>query len=225
MLKVICVSGCVGSGKSTLLKQLAETQPLLELGSNTYKVEVDLENVELWQSEGLLESVYQDAALNGFFFQTFVLVEFAEKFRQWKQKAQNNWIQNKHNTLVLCERCPFECKNVFMHLLPVSEIQKKTFSKLFDKLAWEPDFKVCLHPQKEIVLSRIAKRGRVEEQDQDDFFDKCYDRYDALINENVFDVVYFKNPSQANFLVLIKQWEEKLCRTEELCSTQNGMSH
>ena len=213
MLKVICVSGCVGSGKSTLLKEIAQKE-LLELGTRTYNVEVDLENVEIWQSEGLLESVYRDAASNGFFFQTFVLVEFAEKFKHWKQKANDNWIKNQHSTVVFCERCPFESKSVFMHLLPVAEIQKQTFSKLFDKLAWEPDFKVCLHPQKEVVSSRIASRDRIEEKNQDHFLEQCYGRYAALIENGAFNVV-LQNAKRDDVFQHVKKFLDETTQPEK----------
>lgn len=145
---IITIDGAIGSGKSSVLNYLHKY----------YKLPIDLEPVEKWQS--YLDDFYENKN-NVFNFQV----------RVWLDRC---WIQEKsEKSLILMERSPFFTKNVFIKSVYsknlINDNEYLMISDLYDKTnsIWTPNAYIYLRSNPDNCLERIKKRGRNCEKDID----------------------------------------------------------
>jgi|TARA_Y100000385_G_scaffold258366_1_gene286313 deoxyadenosine/deoxycytidine kinase len=150
---IITIDGNIGCGKSSILTYLHKT----------YKLPVDLEPVESWQS--YLNNIYNntnnnDNNSNVFNFQVRIWLD-----RCWIQNKKDNDFSN----IILVERSPYFIKKSFIetaknnNVINLEEYQilldlhKKTDEK------WNNNIYIYLKSEPELCLSRIKKRNRQSE--------------------------------------------------------------
>ena len=193
-LKVISVAGCIGSGKSSALNLLRRREGYFY----GYNLIVELEPVESWQSGEWLSDFYKDRMGKGFIFQTKVLMDQLLQFERWVKWAKQNYDQFGTRTLVVCERCPVESREVFVKHLPISEREKALFVEMTEKCGiWKPDFRIGLTVDKDEMLRRILGRNRCEEVvDSSAYYEELLITYSDLYDAGFAVPVSSSGPSE-----------------------------
>jgi deoxyadenosine/deoxycytidine kinase len=178
---IITIDGGIGSGKSSVLNYLHKY----------YKLAIDLEPVEKWQS--FLEDFYENKN-NIFNFQV----------RVWLDRC---WIQEKsEKSLILMERSPFFTRNVFIKSVYnkklITDNEYYMINDLYDKTnsIWCPNAYIYLRSNPENCLDRIKKRGRTCEKN----IDTDYTEYLHELHENAY-----KEALQNNMNVICIDVENK----------------
>jgi deoxyadenosine/deoxycytidine kinase len=175
-IMIITIDGNIGSGKTSVLNYLHKT----------YKIPIDLEPVESWNS--YLSKLYDDK-LDVFKFQV----------RIWLDRC---WIQEKSDkTTVLMERSPYFIRNAFIQsaydtdMISIHEynilmdLHKKT-----DNI-WTSNTYIYLKSNPENCFKRIKKRNRVSEKNiTEDYINMLHDyhekTYKKALESNINIIVF-----------------------------------
>ena len=146
-MSIITVDGNIGCGKTGVLNFLHKN----------YKIPVDLEPVDSWQS--YLNNMYLNKN-NTFNFQV----------RIWLDRC---WIQKDTNNKILIERSPFFIKETFINLAKqknlITDDEYNILLNLHKKTdpLWLNNIYIYLQSNPESCLSRIKKRNRQGEEQID----------------------------------------------------------
>jgi deoxyadenosine/deoxycytidine kinase len=147
-LRYVTVEGCIGVGKTTLTHLLSKT-----LGARTV--------LEVVEENPFLPDFYKDRVAHAFKTQMFFLLS---RFKQQETLQQGDLFQG-----VVVSDYLFAKDRIFAELtLSPSEmaLYDQIFRALHDRLR-SPDLVVYLHAPMELILERIARRGRAFEKDID----------------------------------------------------------
>lgn len=156
----ISVEGNIGCGKSSLLAQLSKQWSVFE------------EPVGTWQT--ILELFYAapqrwSLAMNLQALASFVRVPEGDQ-------------------LVITERSPLSCKEVFARLATdernMCEKEWQLFCDIYDKAAWTPDVIIYLSAPVTTVLHRIQQRNRAgEENISQDYITKVQSAHNGMLRK------------------------------------------
>lgn len=134
----IAIDGNIACGKSTLMQSLHQE----------FQVPIRMEPIADWYP--ILTKFYEDP--NGWALS--MNLQVMATFSQWKEDQG----------VVLYERCPRSCRDVFTalnieagHMAP---LQAGLFAKLYKHLAWEPNVLVYLRTEPGICMGRLRTRAR-----------------------------------------------------------------
>ena len=145
--KIVCIEGNIGAGKSTLLQRLEKK------GFPVFQ-----ENLDAWGH--LLDFFYRDPHRWSFALQTAVMLDSAKQYDHMKALLEQH-------EYVFVERSIDTCM-VFakMALLNkyLTEDEYKLLDDLYQKIRWEPDFRLYLDADVNTCMQRIRQRGRPCEQ-------------------------------------------------------------
>jgi deoxyadenosine/deoxycytidine kinase len=147
-LRYVTVEGCIGVGKTTLTHLLSKT-----LGARTV--------LEVVEENPFLADFYKDQQAHAFKTQMFFLLS---RFKQQESLQQGDLFGG-----VVVSDYLFAKDRIFAELtLSPSEmaLYDQIFRALHDRLR-SPDLVVYLHAPMEVILERIARRGRSFEKDID----------------------------------------------------------
>ncbi|MDP2344428.1 MAG: deoxynucleoside kinase [Deltaproteobacteria bacterium] len=147
-LRYVTVEGCIGVGKTTLTGLLAKT-----LAARTV--------LEIVEENPFLVDFYKDSSAHAFKTQMFFLLS---RFKQQESLLQTDLFQG-----VVVSDYLFAKDRIFAELtLSSSEmgLYDQIFSALQSRIR-SPDLIVYLHAPLEVILERIARRGRSFEKDID----------------------------------------------------------
>lgn len=147
-LRYVTVEGCIGVGKTTLTHLLSGA-----LGARTV--------LEVVEENPFLADFYKDQAAHAFKTQMFFLLS---RFKQQEALQQGDLFDG-----VVVSDYLFAKDRIFAELtLSPSEmaLYDQIFRALRDRLR-SPDLVVYLHAPMELILERIARRGRAFEKDID----------------------------------------------------------
>ena len=167
-LRYVTVEGCIGVGKTTLTGLLAKT-----LGARTV--------MEIVEENPFLVDFYKDAAAHAFKTQMFFLLS---RFKQQESLLQTDLFQG-----VVVSDYLFAKDRIFAELT-LSASEMGLYDQIFQALQSRirsPDLIIYLHAPLDVVLERIARRGRSFEKGIDpkyleDLVD-AYDRFFASYDE------------------------------------------
>ncbi len=157
---VIVVDGLIGAGKTVLIKDCLV--PIFsKLG---WRITVVDEPVEKWQKNGRLQQFYDDPRRRGYQFQT-------QAFHDRVRESQYKFEKYKDCTdIFLLERSIFSDR-FFAEMLFESGTMDKTeyedYIELWtmwkEVMPFQPDLFIYLKPDIAVVMQRIKKRSRNEE--------------------------------------------------------------
>jgi len=162
---LITIDGNIGSGKTSVLNFL----------HRNYKIPVDLEPVESWNS--YLSDLYNDSS-NVFKFQ----------IRVWLDRC---WIQEKtHNINIFVERSPKFIQGVFIDIAEetnmISANEKEILLDLHKKTdkSWENAIQIMLRSSPENCFQRIKKRNRESEKHiTEKYIQKLHEKHEQICND------------------------------------------
>jgi len=146
--RYVAVEGVIGVGKTTLVKRLAE-----RLGARTV--------FEQFEENPFLPDFYRDREAFAFSTQIFFLMS---RFRQQEALAQGDLFQS----YTLSDY--FFDKDQIFALLTLESHELALYDRLFEVLRPHvpaPDLVIYLSADHEVVMERIAERGRPYERDMD----------------------------------------------------------
>lgn len=146
--RYVAVEGVIGVGKTTLVNQLAP-----RLSARTV--------FEEFENNPFLPDFYRDREAFAFSTQIFFLMS---RFRQQERMAQ----QELFHRSTVSDYC-FDKDRIFA-VLTLSNEELNLYERLFEVLRTQvpkPDLVIHLHADHEVVMERIARRGRPYEQDMD----------------------------------------------------------
>lgn len=173
---IICIEGNIGSGKSSVLASVALAEAFPDAA-------IFPEPLDEWGE--LLDLFYNDPVTWALPFQLRVLLSFR---RPAKAKATED--------LVLVERSPLSCRHVFGQLLFNDGKMLPREWELFkefcddDVLGWKPDAIIYVDAPVDVLLQRVASRGRACEQNVDEaYLRKSQFQYETLCKYLTIPVV------------------------------------
>ena len=138
--QIVSLDGCIGAGKTTLLK---------ELKARGYCVFV--EDVKGWYS--LLTLFYNDPKRWAFTLQVTVLGSLCEQYEAIQNLCQTH-------DYVFIERSP-ETSFIFalngQALGYFTEVEFKSYEKLFNRFCWKPDLKLMIDVPMDVCYDRIHR--------------------------------------------------------------------
>lgn len=162
--RYIVVEGVIGVGKTTLVQALAEA-----LNARTV--------YEVFEENPFLEGFYRDRARYALSTEMFFLLS---RFNQQELFAQEDLLQQFSVSDYLFEKCQLFAE------LTLNEAEASLFRRTYEILARQiptPDLVVHLHAPIDVLLGRIAARGRSYEQDIDpEYLAELDRRYRALFS-------------------------------------------
>ena len=162
--RYIVVEGVIGVGKTTLVQALADALNALTV-------------YEVFEENPFLEGFYRDRARYALSTEMFFLLS---RFNQQELFAQEDLLQQFSVSDYLFEKCRLFAE------LTLNEAEASLFRRTYEILARQiptPDLVVHLHAPIDVLLSRIAARGRSYEQDIDpEYLTELDRRYRALFS-------------------------------------------
>jgi deoxyguanosine kinase len=144
----VAVEGVIGVGKTTLVKQLTQRFPAREI-------------YEQFEDNPFLPDFYKDREAFAFSTQIFFLMS---RFRQQQLLSQGDLFSN-----VTLSDYFFEKDHIFAKLT-LKDHELRLYERLFEVLSVQcptPDMVIYLHADHEIIMDRIAERGRAYELNMD----------------------------------------------------------
>jgi deoxyadenosine/deoxycytidine kinase len=181
MLRYVTVEGCIGVGKTTLTHLL----------SSTFRAKTVLEIVE---ENPFLAEFYKDPVAHAFKTQMFFLLS---RFKQ-----QDSLLQTDLFNGVVVSDYLFAKDRIFAELtLSTSEmgLYDTIFGALRSRIR-SPDLVVYLHAPMDVILERIARRGRSFEKDIDrGYLEALVDAYGRFFDSYDDAPVLFVDTSDLNF--------------------------
>ena len=144
----MAIEGVIGVGKTTLVKQLTKRYRAREV-------------YEQFEDNPFLPDFYRDRDAYAFSTQIFFLMS---RFRQQEHLSQGDLF----NKLTLSDYF-FEKDHIFAKLT-LKDHELRLYERLFDVLRVQcptPDMVIYLHADHDVIMNRIAERGRDYEKDMD----------------------------------------------------------
>lgn len=159
MNKRISIEGNIGCGKTTVCESVL----------NTSRLPVFLEPVSEWTP--YLEEFYKDPMKWGFSFNVNVILSY--------QKWKNNLFT------AVYERSPISCKHVFTNQQIkdgfIHPLEVDIFNKIYDQLAWEPNYIIYINTNPVNCSERMKSRGRsCENGVTDEYLYAIHEQYEKL---------------------------------------------
>jgi len=158
-MTIITIDGNIGSGKSSILNYLHKT----------YKISIDLEPVESWNT--YLSNMY-DKNIDIFNFQV----------RIWLDRC---WIQEKSDKITLMERSPYFIKNTFIKIAyELKMINDNEYNILLDlhkktDTLWTSNIYIYLRSNPENCYKKLRKRNRTCEKNiTEDYIKKLHQSHE-----------------------------------------------
>ncbi len=145
-IRYVTVEGCIGVGKTTLTRLLSEA-----LGARTV--------LEIVEENPFLPEFYQDKVAHAFKTQMFFLLS---RFKQQEALLQGDLFQGTVVSDYL-----FAKDRIFAELT-LSASEMALYDQIFRALSSKvrsPDLVIYLHAPMDVILERIARRGRPFERD------------------------------------------------------------
>jgi deoxyadenosine/deoxycytidine kinase len=180
-LRYVTVEGCIGVGKTTLTHLLSKT-----LGARTV--------LEVVEENPFLPDFYKDRVAHAFKTQMFFLLS---RFKQQEALQQGDLFQG-----VVVSDYLFAKDRIFAELtLSPSEmaLYDQIFRALHDRLR-SPELVVYLHAPMELILERIARRGRAFEKDIDrGYLESLVDAYGRFFSAYDESPVLMIDTADLNF--------------------------
>lgn len=189
--RYIVVEGVIGVGKTTLVRALSE-----RLQARTV--------YEVFEENPFLAGFYADRQRFAFPTEMFFLLS---RFNQQEVFAQEDLLQQYSVSDYLFEKCRL------FSSITLSDAELALFDRVYEILRRQvptPDLVVHLHAPVDVLLSRIAARGREYERSIDpDYlaeldrrYDELFKRYDRapVVSVDTTDVD-FRNPEAVDALV------------------------
>ncbi len=180
-LRYVTVEGCIGVGKTTLthlLTQYLRAKPVLEVV----------------EENPFLPDFYKDQAAHAFKTQMFFLLS---RFKQQEALLQGDLFDG-----VVVSDYLFAKDRIFAELtLSSSEIglYDQIFRALSQRIR-QPDLVIYLHAPMDVILERIARRGRSFEKDIDrGYLESLVDAYSRFFNDFDQAPVLMIDTSDLNF--------------------------
>jgi deoxyadenosine/deoxycytidine kinase len=157
--KKISIEGNIGCGKTTVCESVL----------NNSRLPVFLEPVSDWIP--YLDEFYKDPMKWGFAFNVNVILSY--------QKWKNN------SFTAVYERSPLSCKHVFTNQQIkdgfIHPLELNIFNKIYDQLAWEPDYIIYIKTNPSKCSERMKSRGReCENSVSDEYLYALHKQYEAL---------------------------------------------
>lgn len=175
---IVSIEGNIGSGKTTLINCLEEHYgSLLENNKKNY---IFLrEPLDIWNSvqdeetgENMIQKFYKDPTKYAMSFQIMAYITF-------HQRLENAIKNSDDNTVIVCERSLESCRSIFSKLLKengnIDNVNYQILEMFYNKTELIPvDAIIYLDPTLEISIDRIAKRGRLGENNiTTEYLEKC----------------------------------------------------
>lgn len=165
-MTIITIDGNIGSGKSSILNYLHKT----------YKISIDLEPVESWNS--YLMNMY-DKQSDIFKFQV----------RIWLDRC---WVQEKSDKIILMERSPYFIKNTFIKIAyELKMINDTEYNMLLDlhkktDTLWTCNTYIYLRSTPENCYKRLRKRNRTSEKNiTEDYIKKLHESHEENYKKGI----------------------------------------
>lgn len=186
-MTILTMDGNIGCGKSSVLNYLHKT----------YKISIDLEPVESWNT--YLTNMYNTQS-DTFKFQV----------RIWLDRC---WVQEKSDKTIIMERSPFFIKNTFIEIAhELQMINDSEYNMLLDlhkktDILWSCNSYIYLRSSPDNCYKRLKKRNRPAEKNITEEYIKMLheyheDNYNRAVNEKkniiVIDVDDKSIPDIAN---------------------------
>jgi deoxyadenosine/deoxycytidine kinase len=180
-LRYVTVEGCIGVGKTTLTHLLSKT-----LGAKTV--------LEVVEENPFLADFYKDQKAHAFKTQMFFLLS---RFKQQEALQQGDLFDG-----VVVSDYLFAKDRIFAELtLSPSEmaLYDQIFRALHDRLR-SPDLVIYLHAPMDVILERIARRGRSFEKDIDrGYLESLVDAYGRFFSSYAESPVLMVDTVDLNF--------------------------
>ena len=180
-LRYVTVEGCIGVGKTTLTHLLSKT-----LGAKTV--------LEVVEENPFLADFYKDQKAHAFKTQMFFLLS---RFKQQEALQQGDLFDG-----VVVSDYLFAKDRIFAELtLSPSEMSlyDQIFRALHDRLR-SPDLVVYLHAPMDVILERIARRGRSFEKDIDrGYLESLVDAYGRFFSSYAGSPMLMVDTADLNF--------------------------
>ena len=157
----IVIDGNIACGKSTLMQSLHQSLGL----------PIRMEPIADWYP--ILSKFYQDPSGWALSMNLQVMVTFA----QWKED----------HGVVLYERCPRACRDVFTALNTeggfMAPLQGDLFAKVYEHLAWEPNVLIYLRTEPGTCMGRLRSRARECENGVTlEYEAALHNKYEAMVD-------------------------------------------
>lgn len=205
MVKIISINGNIACGKSTLISEL-------EKKGHT----VVLEGYNRGEWGNVLSLYYKNPKRYGYLFQTLVIAEMKESYQRIREEGK--FLGKHEDDIVFVERAHVDCL-AFAQLVhrngDMSDVEFKTFKRLYDLLLEQPDVIISLQLSPEICFERCKARGRKCESDITlDYLRGVHNLTNSAMLENSN---FPDSPKLMKIDVLGMRTEEIAMAVEEMC--------
>ncbi len=174
MSKVIVIEGAIAAGKSTLISLLKKKYP---------EIVIVKEPVDEWESDGILQSFYQDKKVWAYKFQT---IAFTTRLIEAKKQFDTH---GKDAIYILERSCMTD--RIFMQLLyeegNVSEVEYKYYQKWSN--LWETfmPFKITDVVFVETTITNCMERLKARGRDGESAVTTTYQQRLIELHENLYE--------------------------------------
>ena len=182
-LRYVTVEGCIGVGKTTLTHLLTRhlnARPVLEIV----------------EENPFLPDFYKDQAAHAFKTQMFFLLS---RFKQQEALLQADLFEGDG---VVVSDYLFAKDRIFAELT-LSPSEMGLYNQIFNALSHrirKPDLVVYLHAPMDVILARIARRGRSFEKDIDrGYLENLVDAYSRFFTDFIDAPVLMIDTTDLNF--------------------------
>jgi deoxynucleoside kinase len=187
---IISFDSNIGGGKSTQLSRLQRKRD----ERYDMNMEIWMEELNEWIREGWLDSFYKDMSKYAFSFQMRVFYSQVQRYNNYKNRIKNSGSGGSESSIILTERSPFTCHNIFGDMLVrdgyMSNIEMDLCNKYQQEVGWNPNYGIYIRTDPEVCQERIQSRDRKQESTIPyQYLIDLHEQHErSLLNQDIFEV-------------------------------------